>query len=308
MTISTKTHYSIILFCLLWFSNQMYSQSRMFIKERVVINPCPPCPQPIPTVDGLNPLGINNGDVYYYGDDLAYCYKVDSANNQAIISLKFLLEHWPNSYGGYAIRINAKDINNQAVIIASVTDTTLSGNVVAASAGSGGWYEVVHWDLIDREYKGDIEVAISNPLSLPGSGFLKIEFELGYVASSSQSSYTSYLSESVMNGHPCQAEGVANVLRLARKNDHSNNIGAMLSPNPVSENLEVSFKDYLSKPIQIKIIDMKGNMIFSTLRSVEWKGTTYSIFIKEVDSFASGIYSIILESNEIYEVRKFIKR
>jgi len=283
----------------------------MFIKERVVINPCPPCPKPLPIPPGeIGSTAVEDkNDVNYYGDDLAFCYKFDSVNNQAIISLKFILEHWPNSHNGYALRIKAKDINNQVVSIDSIIDTTLSGNSILAVARLGGWYEVIQQDPVDLEYKGNIEVHISNPLALPNSGHLRIEFELGYYPNSQQTTYSSYLTESVMKGHPCQKEGVRNILRKGWASQSTLIEKSKITPNPVSDYLEVIFEEDIdiNESVQVKVIDMKGNLIISPIHTTELRPNNNSIILKGLESLNSGVYTLLLESNGIVQTKKFIK-
>lgn len=309
MNYSKCTHCIILLFSVLFLSHQAFSQSRMFIKERVVINPCPPCPKPLPIPPGeIGSIAVlDKNDVNYYGEDLAFCYKIDTATNRAIVSLKFLIEYWPNSYNGYALKIKAKDINGQVVSIASVFDTALTGNPALAVAGTGGWYEVIHWDAVDREYKGNIELHINNPTTLPGSGYLEVEFELGYYPNPSQTTYTSYLTERVMKGHPCQDEGVGNVLRQGIVDTSSLFKKSKLVPNPVSDYLEVILESDIQKSLQIKIMDMKGNLVISTKRHVEFRTSNSSVILKNLTSLKPGVYSIILESDGNMQVKKFVK-
>ena len=79
-------------------------------------------------------------------------------------------------------------------------------------------------------------------------------------------------------------------------NQTLNNV--VLAPNPVKENLNIIFPSALQDPVDVKIINILGQTVFST--------TTQHDLSIPAAQFSSGIYLINLSTNQFQTSRRFI--
>jgi len=76
-------------------------------------------------------------------------------------------------------------------------------------------------------------------------------------------------------------------------------------PNPVSDRLFLVAKDYSMKDASLKIYDANGRIKYAkTLENIDLNGHTYSI---SLESLASGIYSLLIETEEGSYSERLIK-
>ena len=77
-----------------------------------------------------------------------------------------------------------------------------------------------------------------------------------------------------------------------------------LQPNPATNHLEVNYKTSNDEPVQIRIFDFKGNLIYNEKVLLTKYSTTHTIGIK---SLPSGIYVLQILDQKRQVSRKFVK-
>lgn len=288
----------------IFFLGYSFSQTNLILASSKSGEPIQYPPDDSLLDDLHSPIDYN----YYPGNDfITNCYDEDSVSGNAIVRVEFELnslllpslnQPWQNY--NYALKMFAYDINGNSLPIISVSDSMNINSTInqAYPYLAGTWYPIVHWDSALGGWRGLAVIEVDDSNNILGSGYLSIDFEVGYLltnnpASSSVNSFLPIgIPEKVMAGMLCQYQNGYNPLRKPQESKYSFEIPLSLHPNPAIDYFNIVSRFQKDGPLGVKIYDLKGKEFFRKIIEPVYYNGEWSFSVKGIDHFKKGIYLV----------------
>lgn len=291
--------------------NKVLAQPKVFLAANKSSLPCqdPPCD---PVFDFMHsntdPANYQLGDYF-----ISNCFDFDSTSGNAITRLQFILnpaslpafKQLSGSYI-YAIQLFANDMNGNPLPISSVVDS-LATIQNPLSSQANNWYSMIHLNPVSGYFEGDIILEIDNSNNNVASGYISVEFQLGYRLSNSLANpYTLTGSlEQVMGGTRCQ-EGGINTLRQGIASTTQNAFDFSIVPNPTNGRFSVIFDSQIESHVEIKIYDMKGVLFYRKDGIPTLSSGKHRLNLDTKSFLTPGIYLVEIQSENQIKFEKLV--